>query len=411
MRIRLSEEKQGVIAIAGHAGSGHCHSHNHYLQDDSGGLAAVLALFREATDLSLRVKTIHATTGIAGSIRVETVSGGIGACAPRRGVTAQEARLIQSAEGRDAICTQALAMDVFGRLYGQGVHETPVAFQTAVANAALDSFCKNFPERFAATTENTINGHGRITGTVLDFDGVPVSVLGTVNATSDGTGPVEDLEGNIYAGSKKIPMHALGMEALPTILVEGKVYSPPYSDGESTSYFLVRADPGDDNPAVGDALLRAGKALGYSIRLRDDVMRRIPKTLENSTTALADAVVAFGEKLRNARFSHEKTAILAALAQLIGEDGAGISFMSDRLHEIVGGTGLMPGTGAVLSLIVPKTYRDQYIVPSLDENDVTRYVNLIKTAIAELCAKLPEAQAYLTAHAYRGDLDGLLRFR
>jgi hypothetical protein len=411
MNVRLSKEKHGIIAIAGHAGSGHCHSHNRYLQDDSGGLAAVLALFHEATNLPLGIKEIRTTTGITGSVSVETVSGGVGDCSPRRGVTVQEARLMQSVKGRDAICTQALAMDVFGRLYGQGVHETPVAFQTAIANAALDSFCRNFPQHFLGTIENTVNGHGRIVGTVLDFDGIPVSVLGTVNATSDGTGPVEDLEGNVCAGSKKILMHALGMETLPTILVEGKVYSPVYSDAVDTPYFLVRADPRDDNPAVGDALMKAGKSLGYSMRLRDDVMQRVPKALQNGTTTLADAVIAAGEKLKNARFSHEKTAILAVLAQLIGEDGAGVSFRSDRLHEIVGGTGLMPGTGAVLSLVVPKTYHDRYIVPSLDENDVTRYVDLIKAAAIEVRAVLPEAKAHLAAHTYRGDVDDLLCFR
>ncbi|NLZ54854.1 MAG: hypothetical protein GX892_17260 [Thermoanaerobacteraceae bacterium] len=47
MKLALSDNKQGVIAIAGHVGCGHRHSHNQYVQDDSGGLATVLALFQE----------------------------------------------------------------------------------------------------------------------------------------------------------------------------------------------------------------------------------------------------------------------------------------------------------------------------------------------------------------------------
>ena len=61
MRVRLSSAEKGVMAVAGHAGSGHCHSHSCYLQDDSGGLAAVLALFQEATGLSLTIREIRAT--------------------------------------------------------------------------------------------------------------------------------------------------------------------------------------------------------------------------------------------------------------------------------------------------------------------------------------------------------------
>ncbi|GHV62087.1 hypothetical protein AGMMS49587_07960 [Spirochaetia bacterium] len=396
------------MAIAGHAGSGHCHSHSQYLQDDSGGLAAVLALFQEAANISLTIKEIQVTPGIAGSIRVETMSGGVGVCAPRRGITLQEARLAKGLEGRDAIRTQALVMEAFGRVYGQGVHETPVALQTAIANAAMDSFCKNFPEQFIGAEENTPHGHGRIAGTVLDFDGAPVSVLATVNGTDNGTGPVEDLEGNVFGGSKKIPMRALGMDTLPTIVIEGKVYSPGFSDSAEAPYFLVRADPRDDNPVVGNALILAGKALGYPIRLRDDVLRRIPGALEKSTRALGDAIIAGGTELKQARFSHEKVAALAKLAALISEDGAGISFMSDRLHEIVGGVGLMPGTAAVLSLIVPKAYRDRYVFPALTEDDLPRYVNIIKTAVRELRPLLPEAEAHLKAHAWQGDLDSLL---
>lgn len=56
MTVKLSDKKQGVVAIAGHVGCGHAHSLNHQAQDDSPGLSVVLSLFKEATGLSLKIK-------------------------------------------------------------------------------------------------------------------------------------------------------------------------------------------------------------------------------------------------------------------------------------------------------------------------------------------------------------------
>ena len=409
MRIHFSDKKP-LIAVAGHAGSGHCHSHNLYLQEDSGGLATALTLFQEATGLSLTIGEVACETGINGSITVRTVSGGVGVCSPRRGVTMQEARLAKSLEGRDAIRTQSLAMEAFGRFYGQGVHEAPVALQTAIANAAVDSFIKNYPGKFAHGIENIAHCCGKMAGAVLEYDGIPFALLATVNATPDGTGPVEDLEGNAIGGSKKKVMERLGMTELPTIVVEGKVYTPAYSDNATEPYFLFRADRQDDNPFVAEAMLRAGKNLGYAAVFRDDVMQRAPGALEKTTKALGDAIIAAGNELKEARFSQDKVAILARLARLVSEDGAGISFMSDRLHEIIGGTGIMPGMGAVMSYVVPKSYRDAYIFPFLTEDDMTRYAGMVKETLRELLPVLPEAAAHLKKYAYKGDLDALLKF-
>ena len=44
MSIRFSEKKEGIVAIAGHVGCGHCHSLNNQVQDDSSGLSTVLEI-------------------------------------------------------------------------------------------------------------------------------------------------------------------------------------------------------------------------------------------------------------------------------------------------------------------------------------------------------------------------------
>ena len=408
MRIRLSAEKKGVMGIAGHVGCGHCHSHNQYIQDDSVGLAVVLALFQEATGLSLTIKEVRAVTGSKGSITVETVSGGIGTCSPRRGVTVQEARLAKALEGQSAVRTQALTLDAFGRFYGQGVHETPVALQTAIANAALDSFVRNFPQQFVWAEESLQGQCGLMAGTVLDFDGTPVAVLGTVNATEGGLGPVEDLEGNCVAGSKQTLMAALGIEHTPCLVIEGKVYASIYSDSITEPAFLVRADPEWDNPVVGAAVAKAVEGLGFAVTYRTDVMKRVPKGMENTTIALGDAIIAGGERLKQARFAQEKVAALADLARLVSEDGAGVSFMSDRLHEHIGGTGAMPGSGAVLSYVMPKSYRDAYVFPFLTEEDLARYLLAVKAGTMAMLPVLPEAQKHLDTHCCKQDLNELV---
>lgn len=410
MPIRFSDQKTPVMAVAGHVGTGHCHSHQQFLQDDSCGLATVLALYQEATALPLAIRSIQAETGVNGRFTVETVSGGVGTSAPRRGITVHEARLAKALEGRDAVRTQTLVMEAFGRIYGQGVHEAPVALQTAIANAAVDSFIKNYPRRFAHAEDNIAGCCGKIAGTVMEIDGIPVAVLATVNATPDGTAPVEDLEGNAFGGSKKQVMEKLGMGSVPTFVIESKVYAPVYSDAAQETYFLVRADPEDDNPIVGRALERAANRLGYPVLFRDDVMKRVPGALEANTRKLADAIVAAGNDLKNARFAQEKRQALMTLARLVSEDGAGISFMSDRLHEVIGGVGLMPGTGAVISLIVPKSYRQAYVFPFLTEDELARYVAVVKAAIRELHAVLPQAVEHLKTHCYPGDIDPFLLF-
>lgn len=406
MRAALSKEKKGILAVAGHAGCGHCHSHNQYIQDDSGGLAVVLTLFQEATGLSLAIKDIRVKTGAAGSLEVETEGGGLGLATPRRGITLHEGRLARSLVGRDARRTQALVLEAFGRFYGQGIHETPVALQSAIANAALDTFAKNFPCQFRAEYEDREGSSGLMAGTVLDIGGIPVSVLGTVNASEGGLGPNEDLEGNSPVGRKGKLMEDLGMLSLPTIVVEGKVYTPKLCSKLESGTFLVRADDEADNPHVARAIARAAEKIGFPVLLLRDVMARIPGTMEAQTAQLADKIMALGSGLKEAAYAHEKVKILAELASLVSQDGGGVSFMSNSLHDVVGGVGMLPGTSAVFSYLVPSSFYRENVFPFLTEKDVEDFTALTKHSLLEIKAVLPEALRHLQEHKYSGDLNG-----
>lgn len=77
--ISLSAAPFGVIGVVGHAGCGHANSHLGFIQDDSGGLSAVLGLLREATGLSLEIAECNVHTGLEDAyFQVKTVSGGEG---------------------------------------------------------------------------------------------------------------------------------------------------------------------------------------------------------------------------------------------------------------------------------------------------------------------------------------------
>ncbi|HOV39473.1 MAG TPA: hypothetical protein PLG79_12165, partial [Spirochaetales bacterium] len=188
MKISVSSSSQGVVGICGHAGVGHVHSHSGFVQDDSGGFAATAYLLKAALPVDTRVKSAEAdlTTGF---ITVTTEDGGVGKASARRGITPFEAELLSRARGREASRTQALAFAVFGRIYGQGILETPVALQAASSLAVIDTFEKKFPGKVKTASEDVPGNIGRVLGSVLDIDGVPVSVLAVVNATEGGLGP------------------------------------------------------------------------------------------------------------------------------------------------------------------------------------------------------------------------------
>ena len=407
MRVQFSAAPQGVIGLAGHAGCGHAHSNNGFIQDDSGGLAALLTLLREAADLPLTIASVTAQTGRQGGFEVRTVSGGVGRCTARRGITPQEARLAQAVEGQEAIRTQALAVQAFGRMYGQGAHEAPVALQAAIANAALDSFVQAFPDRFHHAWEGIPGNGGRIIGTVLDMGGIPVSVMAVVNVTEGGIGPNEDLEGNAFARGKKAVMQPMNMQNLPTLVVEGKVFTLPACAELEQDTFLVRASE-DDNTEVAEACMEALADLGFAGTWPPGVLKRAPGGLRATTQQAGEHLVALGQRLAAATTAADKVAVLAEIVTFASQDAGGLSFMSDRVHEVVGGPGCMPGTAAVLSLLVPQAYIDHHVMPCLTEHDVARYIAFIKAFVPRLHARLGAAQAMLQSRQYAGDLDALL---
>lgn len=387
MDIRLSEKKQGLVAIAGHVGCGHCHSLNNQVQDDSCGLSVVLSLFKSATNLSLRIKDIEFE---GNKVKAILENGGVGEGEARRGITPQEKKLAQALIGKEVLNTHTLVLETFGRIYGQGVLETPVAVQTAIANAALNGFYVNYPEKFLRTRES-INGNcGEIVGTVLDIDGRAVSVLGTVNATIGGLGPDEDQEGNSIVGTKGEIIRALGMDKLPTLIIEAMIYSG-FSKGLTENTYFVRGDKEDDNIVVVESVVKAAEKCGIPMKYHEPGMKRTKEALRNNTRLVAEKIIALGEKLKVAETSEDKVNTIADLAAVVSQDCGGISFMSNELHEEIGGAGMIRKVGAVINLVSTDEYFKENPIPYLTDEELDRYVKLVLESVNQIFERLDEA--------------------
>lgn len=393
MEIKLSEKKQGLVAIAGHAGCGHSHSLNNQVQDDSCGLSIVLSLFKKATNLSLKIKDIEFE---GNKVRVILENGGVGEGEARRGITPQEKKLAMTLVGKEVINTHTLILEAFGRVYGQGILETPVAVQTAIANAALNGFYVNYPEKFLRTKESVNGNCGEIVGTVLDINGKAVSVLGTVNATVGGLGPNEDQEGNSIVGTKGEIIRALGMDKLPTLIIEAMIYSG-FSKGLTENTYFVRGDKEDDNIVVVEAVVKAAEKCGIPMRYHETGMKRTKEALRNNTRLVADKIIALGERLKVAETSEEKVNVIAELAVAVSQDCGGISFMTNELHEEIGGAGMIKKVAAVINLVTTDEYFKENPIPYLTDEELERYLNLVLESVNQVFERLDEANAIINS--------------
>ncbi len=358
----------------------------------------MLGLLREATGLSLEIAECNVHTGLEDAyFQVKTVSGGEGIGTARRGITASEARLASHCVGKQAVCSQAIAVDCFGRILGQGAMEVPVALQTAIANAALDSFVKAFSDQFIIKEEDLEGNCGKILGTVLDIHGVPVSVMALSNATVGGIGPNEDIEGNVNLYGKKDLSEKLHLDRIPSFVIEGKVCAEPLSSVIKEPTFLIRAFPGDDNTVAAKALLKAAQSLDLPVEYRPELLGRSDTAMEDLTRQQGRKIIEFGKRLSKASTAQEKVRIAAELNEFCGQELGGITFMSNDVHKVMGGVGCIPGTSAVMSLFISREQLQKQVLPTLESEDVKNYDRIICAAVGYLNENLGQANEELIA--------------
>lgn len=382
-RVFVSDNTKGVYGVVGHAGIGHVHSHNSFVQDDSAGFAVVASLMREALEVDTGIKNVLGDP-ITGTIMVETYGGGIGKTFARRGITPAEADMLSRAVNEDGIYTQSVALKTFGRIYGQGVMETPVALQGAIALAVLDSFYKKAPDKVHITTGKYEGRIDKMASVVVNIGGIDVSLLLNINGSEGGIGPDEDNEGNTALGEKAEIMKAVGLDNIPTIVVESKANIPAYGNKISQPTFLYRAQDKIDDITVANAMAYAAEVLEVPYILSTDALPQVSGQLARATAGFADKIITLGEELKKADYSADKVRIIADMARLISEDAGGISFMTNTLHEEVRGAGMVPGTSAVISLLVSAEYINYWKIPMLDASDIDKYRKIILLAINKM---------------------------
>lgn len=407
MQTQLSKAPRGTFGIVGHVGCGHANSHCGFIQDDSGGFAAVTRILERATGLDLTISEVRPTVGKNGGFEVVLASGGRAYASARRGVTAFEAELSQRVVGLSAVTTQADAMKAFGRVLGQGALEVPVALQTAIANAAVDSFAKNFPDAIRTGEEDVPGNIGRWLACVLNVDGIDVSVMALINATAGGLGPNEDVEGNVNLAGKASVMHDLGLDAMPTILLEGKVCAEPVSSKISEPTFVTRAYAGDDNVTVSECLEASARELGYPIVFPRELLARKKGAMRSLTQEMGEHIAQLGEELARATTSAEKVRLAAEINRYASEDLGGVTFMSDDIHEVMGGVGAIPGTTGCLSLFISNAEVEKTVYPALTHADVDRFADVVLNAVAILNARKADAYAEVKAASSRAQGHGL----
>lgn len=386
--------KKPLLGISGHAGVGHTHSHCGFVQDDSAGFAVAIEILKLAFPLQTKIASVSVAEDTE-TITVTTQSGGKGSAHARRGFTPYEISKLQDAIGKDAAYSQATAFSIFGRIYGQGVLEAPVAFQAACCLAVMDSFLKEYPHEISSGKEDMPNKIGGCIGATLLIEGYPVSVMALVNASENGLGPDEDLEGNIMLGDKGRVMRELGLDRIPTLLLESKAYTPAVCNELRTEHMWLRINDQYDNQYVFDAVHHGLKETRIPHICNRKAYPRHTDELTAATQKLGDRIANLGHKFAKADSAAQKVQLMGELALLCSQDAGGVTFMSSSLHNDVSGGGLLPGMGAVLSMLVPPTYINKWKVPSFTPQDARDYMRVIEASVPELAQNASQAQAQL----------------
>lgn len=378
--ISLSAADQGLYGICGHVGVGHVHSHLGFVQDDSAGFAVAATILKKAVPISTLIKEV-AVDLENGYITVVTANGGTGMVQARRGYTPAEQKLVQRAIGMDAVYTQNVAVNTFGRIYGQGAMETAVALQGACALAVMDSFSRALGDRLLMSKEKIADKYDRFAGTVVDIDGIPVSLMHVINGTDGGIGPDEDYEGNTDWEEKGQLMAQLGLDKVPTVVVESKAYIPSMAGSVSENQFMVRAQKDLDCTPLGLALYEAGKEQKLPIRFEDSIMPLSPGSLAASTKAIAEEIIKAAQELAEVDLASDKVRLLARLNRLVSEDAGGVTFMSNSVHGVMRGAGTLPGISAVISMVTTTDYKNYWKIPQVTSEDVENYIKIISAGI------------------------------
>ena len=146
---------------------------------------------------------------------------------------------------------------------------------------------------------------------------------------------------------------------------------------------------------MAEAIVEAAKEMEIECNYYMGGIKRIEGALKTNTQKVADKIIELGKALRESEYSKDKVQIISNLADVISQDCGGISFMSNKLHEEIGGAGMMRKTAAVINLIVSEEYGRVNPIPFLTNTDLKEYINLVIRAIEKLDKNINKATSHI----------------
>lgn len=394
-----------LLAFAAHIGVGHANSHQGFVQDDATGFATLLALLLRACPLNPSVTDIRTEDA---SLTVRLACGVQGTATLSQGFSPFETDLLRRASGLCELSSQSLTTRVLGRVRGQGMDRLGAVLTLAHARALLEALRRYWPAETRYTEDDVPGSCGAFLGGMLSLEGLPCAWLLTINASPDGSGPVEDSEGIVPVGGKGELMGKLGMDRVPCIVLESKACSPGNSDGLTGSTPWVRWNRDSDNPVVGRCLAEAARQYHAQAVISDTAYPRRPSDLDDAGRALGEKIARLGHEYAAARTSAHKVALASTLARLLEQEIGGTSFMSPSIHSLAGGGGLWPGQGAMLSLLASRTEYRQRKTIITEQPELDLLVDIALKAARLLGQRLPEAQVFLRERRPRTTPEQLL---
>ncbi len=374
-------EPSKVVLVAGHVGVGHVYSHSGFFQDDSLGFASAVSLLRKFFDFDTTVRRI--TVDSLEKVCVETGDGGSGCASPRRGLTVFEAEMLRRLEGADASLPHLETLRIFGRMYGNGCLEVPVAVEYALSVAVLDTLVRRV-RGFILRREEALGD--AVGGVRVDVEGGALAVAITVNGSGYGIGPNENLEGNVPLGIKGEVMKELDSLAKPTVVLEGKAFIPGLSERVRQTSLLLRYNRDYDNVAVAEVVRSVLEERKLEYVEVDTAFPRFAGSMEKTKRALTESLKEELLKFERSPGAREKVAAAASLAKIVCEDIGGVTFMDEDLCELVGACGIAPGTGAVVSMVVGSDYIRLNGIPYATRDDAELLADIALESARRLLA-------------------------
>jgi len=266
--------------------------------------------------------------------------------------------------------------------------EVPTAAEYVLSTVALNTVAKSVLG-FILTRIGTEGD--AVGGLNVDLPNGVLSVLVTVNGSGSGAGPAEDLEGNVPLGPKRQVMELLSCRVAPAIVLESKVFIPALASRVRGSVILLRYNRDYDNTAVAKAIARALSKLGVGYVELDNAFPRYSRSVEKVrmelSTRLNELISALGRSTK----SLDKVLVSAELARVVCEDLRGVFFMSEDLAEVVGPAGLVPGTGAVVSVAVGEDYLAEVGIPYATREDAYTLARVALASVEEVLVVYEEA--------------------